>query len=239
MGHTGSFSKAVSMYIHLSQQGGCSQVALSPKNPSWSLPLRQMFYEWQMNLHILSSHLANCCLCAHPGMSKAAHMPFKRSISDSHRPLGPMGINLVYFQSQTFCGPHLSSAGPKVWCASCGEQYSHSLGRSSGPVRSFPICGLLCWGGVLGKTLSLCIFYPSRCDPFIPCCGEGCSTNFQFFFGRIYSICSYKFGVVVGGGEFRIFLCCHFGPPPTPVGFDWNVKLSGLCTSKKKFISHT
>lgn len=39
---------------------------------------------------------------------------------------------------------------------------------------------------------------------------------FQFFFRGYCSTCNYRFGVPVGGGKFRIFLCQHLPiPPPT------------------------
>lgn len=54
--------------------------------------------------------------------------------------------------------------------------------------------------------LCLCLFYLSL--PFVV---ESNSSSFQIFFGRKWSICSYRWHVW-GGGKFRIFLCCHLGP---------------------------
>lgn len=71
-----------------------------------------------------------------------------------------------------------------------------------------PVCRLqwcLRWG--LGKTvflpplsISMCLFYLLlwRCSP-----------NSQAFFRVNYSICSSKFVVSMGGGEFRAFRYCH------------------------------
>lgn len=65
-----------------------------------------------------------------------------------------------------------------------------------------PCCG---WGFSVG--LCLCLFHLSL--PFVV---DSNSSSFHFFFGKKWSICSYSFGMSEGGGEFRIFLCCHLGP---------------------------
>lgn len=44
--------------------------------------------------------------------------------------------------------------------------------------------------------------------------GRSCSASFQVILRGNYSSCSYRSGVSVGGGEFRIFLHCQFEPPP-------------------------
>lgn len=97
-------------------------------------------------------------------MSKSTHKSLKRSISDSHRPLGPLDINFVYFHSQTFWGPRLSSAGPEVGVPCVGKgtfRYFYSSERGSGSVRSLPTVGAMLGVEFLGKTLSLCVFYLS------------------------------------------------------------------------------
>lgn len=40
---------------------------------------------------------------------------------------------------------------------------------------------------------------------------RSCAVSPQFFFRRSCSFCRYRFDVFIGGGEFRIFLCCHLG----------------------------
>lgn len=45
----------------------------------------------------------------------------------------------------------------------------------------------------------------------------------QFFFRNNYSICRYRLCVSMGGGEFRVFLHSHLGPPSPQSGFLTNV----------------
>lgn len=68
------------------------------------------------------------------------------------------------------------------------------------------------------------------------CCGGTVHLALRSFSEENYSICSFIFVVSVGGGEFRVFLCCHLGlefwlsvivdpsnmsPPPSCLFFLW------------------
>lgn len=94
---------------------------------------------------------------------------------------------------------------PKGWVAPCGAQTPHPSGRE---FCTYDITPLL-WvtvplEGFLVRPC-LCLCYPSLCDAFIPCCWQSFSAGFHF--SRNYSICSCRFGVSLGGGKFRVFLC--------------------------------
>lgn len=54
---------------------------------------------------------------------------------------------------------------------------------------------------------------------------RNCSTSFQALFIGNWSMCSCRFGVSVGGAEFRIFLLCHLEPNPSRTvtsNYQWN-----------------
>lgn len=62
------------------------------------------------------------------------------------------------------------------------------------------------WGWCFFGRPHLCLSDISCCGPFIICCGGGVHLVQVFFRGNC-SICSCRFGVSMGGGPFRIFLC--------------------------------
>lgn len=70
-------------------------------------------------------------------------------------------------------------------------------------------CGLPCL--MYGFSLAwpyLCFSYLSWCFTFTLCCGDSLS-SFQVPLRENYSICSCAFVLLLGGGEFRIFLQHH------------------------------
>lgn len=68
-------------------------------------------------------------------------------------------------------------------------------------------------GFSLGETVSLPL-RPISVLSFKPLVWRPCSSSFQVFFQGNYSICSCKFMVFVGGGEFRVFLGHHLKSSP-------------------------
>ena len=62
---------------------------------------------------------------------------------------------------------------------------------------------------VIAVSLSLLPFYMWS---FYHLLCRSCSISLQFFLRRCICLC--RFGVLVGGSEFRVFLCCHLGPAP-------------------------
>ena len=115
----------------------------------------------------------------------------------------------VVFKAQHFWGYSL-------WCRFqmlgnwCGAQAPCSSGRIFLFVRSLLIMGHYTRGRVFGDTMSLPLL-PVWMSPFYPLLWSRRSASFQVFFRGNCSICSYRFGCVHRGDEFRIFLWCHFG----------------------------
>lgn len=68
-------------------------------------------------------------------------------------------------------------------------------------------------GFSLGEIVSLPLL-PISVLSFKPLVWRPCSSSFQVFFQGNYSICSCKFMVFVGGGEFRVFLGHHLKSSP-------------------------
>lgn len=133
-----------------------------------------------------------------PGMRESIWVPVKKYL-DPHPPTSEFK-SYWFFKTRLFWGPHISGAGPKVWCAQCGAHTSNSLGRASVLLRSLAIVYYHAKGGIFGKTLFSASFTPFDCGPFILCCGKSFSANFQFSFSSgNYSICSCGFGVYMGG----------------------------------------
>ena len=58
----------------------------------------------------------------------------------------------------------------------------------------------------------LCLSYPSQCISFIFGYGGAIHLVIRYFSEENYSICSCKFVVSMGGGEFMVFLHCHLEP---------------------------
>ena len=76
-----------------------------------------------------------------------------------------------------------------------------------------PNCGFLRWCGfVLDEIISLPFLLISKLSIY-PLLWRLCSSSFQVPYHGIYSICSCRFVVSLGGGgEFRIFPYCCFEP---------------------------
>lgn len=72
-----------------------------------------------------------------------------------------------------------------------------------------PVLGV---GFPLLLCLCLLLFFFFWCL-FSPHWTEGVHTSL-FFLRRNYSVCRYRSHVYVGGDGFRLYLCCHCGPPP-------------------------
>lgn len=92
-----------------------------------------------------------------------------------------------------------------------------SSGRSSVFLKFLLlVLGYCTRGGIFGETMSLPL--PSTwLWTFHSLFLSSCSAR---FLGK-YSICNYRFGVSMVGGEFRIFLCCHLLMPLTM----WNLSV--------------
>lgn len=82
-----------------------------------------------------------------------------------------------------------------------------SVGASAqGPWCYLPTAG---WSAGSGILVILCLLFYVVSFSFFLC--RSCAVSPQFFFRRSCSFCRYRFDVFIGGGEFRIFLCCHLG----------------------------
>ena len=89
------------------------------------------------------------------------------------------------------------------------------LKEKFGVVNSLLIVGCLDGSKVDGETVS---------QPLLPilmwifflftCCVGVVQLVLRFFFRGNCSVCSCRFGVSIGGGEFRILLCCHLELEP-------------------------
>lgn len=123
----------------------------------------------------------------------------------------------LVFKARCF-GGCLSGASLKCWDAWCGVWTLRSSGRSSGFMRSLLIVGPYAQDGAFGKTTSQ-LLLPTSMRPFSGLMGSSCSASFRFFFRGDCSICSCRFSVSVGGGEFMIFLCHRLGQPPSSLTF--------------------
>ena len=119
--------------------------------------------------------------------------------------------SFCWFSKPKVLGTHLSSAGCKRWGTWCGARTPSSSGRSSIFVRSVVLVGCCARGEVFGETALLTLL-PILMWSFYPLLWRWCLASVQVFFR---SICSCRFGVSMGGGEFRIFLCWHLNPTPT------------------------
>lgn len=136
---------------------------------------------------------------------------FKLEISVSYGPLGLLDIRL-WFSNQTV-GVCISGASPKCWSPWYGACDLCFSGICFLFVRSLPLVGVHIGGRVFGKTMSLHLLLISV-YPFYPLLWRSCFSSFShLFFQREFSICNCRFGVSLGGGKFRVFLCCHLELP--------------------------
>ena len=140
----------------------------------------------------------------------SAYEPFKSRISVLYSTLNLLNISPIVYQSQMFWGLSFS-AGPKGWGAWSGAWTPCFSGRRSVFVRPLPIVGHSTKCGFLGENTSLPL-HPVLMWSFYPSLLKSYLASFQAFFRGNYSMCSGKFGVSMGGGEFRLFLCCHLEP---------------------------
>lgn len=120
--------------------------------------------------------------------------------------MGLMGASSFGFLARCF-GAGLSSAGPKSWGAWCGvKPFAHQKKAQGFQLHSD--YGLPCWEWGLWK---YCIS-PSLKNFDIGYFSFAWNVGFTqlIFFPRgNCSICSCTFDVSMGGGEFKILLCCH------------------------------
>ena len=138
-------------------------------------------------------------------MRETVHKAFKRGISVSYSTLSPLDVG---FLSQTFWGLVSLVQIPGVRMPDIEHQ---SLAPP--PPRETPDWWepslLPCRGEVcffFFSSLFLCISYLSRCDLFILFWEKAVYLFFRSF-SEGNGLCSCRFGVYVGGGEFTIFLC--------------------------------
>lgn len=125
---------------------------------------------------------------------------------------GIPGHQPCWFSKPGVLWTHLSSADPVVWGAWCGAPIPHSSDRSTSLWDPFPLC----------VARPIWVFCKTMCLPFL--------LNLVWTFypllrravhlvsRRRWSICSFWYGVSVGGGKFRNFLCS-----PSWTSFWWVV----------------
>ena len=132
--------------------------------------------------------------------------PFPSAHASTHKPHS--------FSKSDILGAHLSGEGSKgsdarygAWipCSSGGALY---LWDTSWVGASAPEVGFL-------VRPHLCLFYLS--DVVLLSWWRSHSASFQVFFTINWSMCSCRFGVSVGRGEFRILLHHHLEPNPSRI----------------------
>lgn len=116
---------------------------------------------------------------------------------------------------QCWCsGAHLLGVGLKSWGVRCEVQTPCSSGRSSGLcVPSWPlvIVAAVIYGEIMSQPLlSISVWAFSH---VLMC--RSCMSRFWVSFKGNYSVFSYRYGVSVGGGDFRILLHHHIEPELT------------------------
>ena len=131
-----------------------------------------------------------------------------RAVSVSHIPLALLNIILTGFQSCTLLG--LVS-----WCRSSGLGIP-MWGSDPLLIRGDHHCVVI--------SLPLVVAVPSvwvltrlHCAPTSHLNILSCRKSVLLVFRSFSEICSYRFGVFVGGGKLRIFLLCFLDPAPVHI----------------------
>ena len=137
------------------------------------------------------------------------HKPFKNRFSIPCSSIVFPGMSSIAFQSQVFWG--LASPVQDLGVGMPDVKLKSLLLREN--IHTFvipPNCRLpqLGCGFFLGKPICL-PFLPILMLSFYPWLWRLCLSSFQIPFRGCYSIHGCRFVVSVGGGKFRIFLCCH------------------------------
>lgn len=132
--------------------------------------------------------------------------PFEKRISVSYSPLGPLGINPVNFLSQTFWGLISLVQVLRVGVSGVGHKLTVPPGETLNYDIPPPFVGYHAGVHVLAR-LHLCLSYLSQCGLFILCYGVAVKLVFRSFSKNPCAMCSCGFGVSIGRGEFRVFLC--------------------------------
>ena len=139
-----------------------------------------------------------------PGANQTVCESFKRCFSVCYCPLRPVDKILVGFQSQMFWGAFFQVQVLKFGVPDTG--YKSSLLKEKLLLQvTLPVVGFLVR------------VHPNLSD--LHNVGLVSFTDgkdlFSQFSGGIFSMCIYKFGIAMGGGESRVSLYCHQGIPLT------------------------
>lgn len=141
-------------------------------------------------------------------MNETTPKPFKGGFSVSYNTLCSLNISPI-FPSKMLWGLVFPVQLPGFRVPDVGYQPLAPPGEA--PVWWDP--SLLCWHSWRWDFLQDCIFASLTHLKLIPYFFIVMSSlsNFQVNFKGKWSICSCKFGLLMGRGEFRIFLHCHLG----------------------------
>lgn len=186
-----------------------TSASISGENLNCPPSLQLVPPEKQMNLsHIWSRCFSNFCIFA-GSQGKWHHMwAFQEDCLFLVTLWDPWMSAPLVFQARC-------SRGLSHWCRSQGPGCpmwgtNPSLpGKKCLPDEIPPHCVLPCQGWVFFLWNHLCLYTHLVVVLFILYCGEQ-FIQFSDLFRRKWSICSCRFGVPMGGGEFRI--CCHLEP---------------------------
>lgn len=167
-------------------------------------------------LHIWSKLFINSCsLHKVLGVNGSSHKPFKSRVSFPFSPLFLLNKSPAGFQSQMLWELFSLMQDPGGYGAWC--RYKPLAFWGEVLFIYFFVHWLICWdfswlwitASGVGFLVKEYLSYPSRGGPFLLLLWNGSSGSSQVLFWGICSLWSCIFVVSVGGGEFRIFLCCH------------------------------
>ena len=143
----------------------------------------------------------------------SAHQPFESCFSVHHS----LWVLWAWVPLPDVWGARLSGASLKSWGAQCGVPTLHSSGGSSGfwvPSRLKVACQEWHLQRDCVSAFHACFDVGSL--SFAQCEGVALLI-FRVFFRGNCSIFSYRFGVSMGGGEFRVLLRCHLESELWPI----------------------
>lgn len=139
------------------------------------------------------------------------HQPFKSQVSVSFRPSGMLDVSPLVFKAD-FLGALLSGAGPTLGV------FDESPETLAPQIYAPFLWNRSClW--VAAQRVGFWQDYVSVTSThlhvaFLPRFWRSCSPSYQVYFRKKNCcICSYRFGVSMGGGDFRVFLLCHLELP--------------------------
>lgn len=155
-------------------------------------------------LHIRARQFSSYCFwTGAPGEWVCATALYQWNLSFL-QPFGSPGHKPTGFSKPAGLGVQFSSGDPKGWGSSCGSPGPHSSGRNSTFVRALLIEGHHMEGGYFIEIMSLLLL-----PMFNFLLWRSCSARVKVHFRETCFICSWGFGVSLGGSEFWNPIHCH------------------------------